>query len=45
MFCSILTVHVLFYRFWAERFVNRTMDLFGGGEDTGPYHIPDGGAL
>jgi magnesium-transporting ATPase (P-type) len=30
MYCAIFTVHVLFLRFFIERFINRTFDLFGG---------------
>lgn len=35
MFCALLTVHVLFLRFFIERLSNRTFDLFGkeGEED------------
>ena len=33
MYCALLTVHVLFYRFFITRIMNRSMDLFGGGED------------
>jgi magnesium-transporting ATPase (P-type) len=42
MYCALLTVHVLFLRFLITRFVDRSMDLFGGGEDVGIYHIEDG---
>jgi hypothetical protein len=34
MYCALLTVHVLFLRFFIVRFMGRSMDLFGGGEDT-----------
>lgn len=37
MYCALLTVHVLFFRFFIERFIDRNkegMDLFGGGEET-----------
>ena len=30
MYCALLTIHVLFLRFFIERFANRTFDLFGG---------------
>jgi len=30
MYCAIFTVHVLFLRFFIERFINRTFDLYGG---------------
>jgi hypothetical protein len=38
MFCALLTVHVLFLRFFVYRFMERSMDLFGGGEDTGTFY-------
>ena len=31
---ALLTIHVLFLRFFCSRFVNRSMDLFGGNEET-----------
>ena len=37
MYCALLTVQTLFYRFFIIRFVNRSMDLFGGGEDSGLF--------
>ncbi|MFS8160406.1 MAG: hypothetical protein ACMG6E_09425 [Candidatus Roizmanbacteria bacterium] len=42
MYCALLTVHTLFFRFWIERFVGRSMDLFGGGEDSGTYYNVSG---
>jgi Ca2+ transporting ATPase len=30
MYVALLTIHVLFLRFFIERFLNQTMDLFGG---------------
>ena len=30
MYCALFTVHVLFLRFFIERFAGRTFDLFGG---------------
>jgi len=30
MFCALFTIHVLFLRFFIERFSSRTFDLFGG---------------
>lgn len=30
MYVALLTIHVLFLRFFIERFLKRTMDLFGG---------------
>lgn len=29
MYCALLTIHVLFLRFFIEHFAKRTMDLFG----------------
>lgn len=29
MYCALLTIHVLFLRFFIERFMARTFDLFG----------------
>ena len=29
MYCALLTIHILFLRFFIERFINRTFDLFG----------------
>ena len=37
MYCALLTIHTLFFRFFIERFIGRSMDLFGGGEDTGSF--------
>ena len=42
MYCALLTIHALFFRFWIERFLGRSMDLFGGGEDTGTYYSTTG---
>ncbi len=44
MFCALLTIHVLFLRFFVTRFAGRTMDLFGGGEDTGDFYA-EGGSI
>ena len=44
MYCALLTVHVLFFRFFIVRFAHKTMDLFGGFEDSGIYNV-EGGAL
>ena len=30
MYCAILTIHILFLRFFIERFISRTFDFFGG---------------
>ena len=40
MYAALLTIHVLFLRFFIERFISREFDLFGGSEDTSH---PDGG--
>jgi magnesium-transporting ATPase (P-type) len=45
MFCALLTIHVLFLRFFIQRFMNRTMDLFGGQEEDDPKYNKEGGAL
>jgi hypothetical protein len=29
MYCALLTIHVLFLRFFIERFIARSFDLFG----------------
>lgn len=29
MYCALLTIHILFFRFFIERFMARTFDLFG----------------
>ncbi|MFS8159921.1 MAG: hypothetical protein ACMG6E_06870 [Candidatus Roizmanbacteria bacterium] len=42
MYAALLTIHVLFFRFFLQRFVGRSMDLFGGGEDTGDYYSETG---
>jgi len=33
MFCALLTIHILFLRFFIARFIDRSFDFFGG-EDT-----------
>ena len=42
MFCALLTIHVLFLRFFIEKFINRTFDLFGGENTLNKYHQTDG---
>jgi len=42
MYTAILTIHVLFLRFFIERFMHRELDLFGGGEDVGVFENKDG---
>lgn len=44
MYCALLTIHVLFFRFFIERFTVRGFDLFGGAEDNGNYH-KEGGVI
>jgi len=44
MYCALLTVHVLFFRFFIERFVERGMDLFGGGEEKSKEFLSDSGS-
>lgn len=44
MYCALLTVHVLFYRFFLTRLAKKSMDLFGGYEDSGVYYL-EGGSL
>jgi len=36
MYCALLTIHVLFLRFFIEKFIARTMDCYGG-EEPDPY--------
>lgn len=38
MYCAIFTVHVLFLRFFIERFISRGMDLYGGESGTKNFH-------
>jgi Ca2+-transporting ATPase len=45
MFCALLTIHVLFLRFFIQRFMDRSMDLFGGQEETDSKYAKEGGAL
>lgn len=42
MYAALLTVHTLFFRFWITRFIGRSMDMFGGGEDAGTYYNMSG---
>lgn len=30
MYCALLTIHILFLRFFIEKLSNRTFDFFGG---------------
>lgn len=36
MYSALLTIHVLFLRFFCEKFQERSFDLFGGKEGTSP---------
>jgi len=45
MYCALLTIHVLFFRFFIERFINRSMDLFGGSEEDDDNFVSAGGSL
>ena len=42
MYCALLTIHVLFFRFFIARFALKSLDLFGGGEDSGVYFNENG---
>ena len=44
MYCALLTIHVLFLRFFITRFVDRSMDFFGG-ENVVNSHGNTGGSL
>ena len=37
MYCALLTIHVLFLRFFIERLANRSFDLFGGENEEGGH--------
>ena len=45
MYCAVMTVHTLFLRFFIIRFVKRSIDLFGGGEDEGNFFDLKSGSL
>ena len=34
MYCALFTVHILLLRFFIERFISRSFDLFGGEPDS-----------
>jgi Ca2+ transporting ATPase len=36
MFCALLTIHILFLRFFIERLINKSFDLFGGEDEVHP---------
>ncbi len=36
VYCALLTVHILFLRFFIERFIHRSLDLFGNEDPSNP---------
>lgn len=42
MYCALLTIHVLFLRFFITRFISRTFDFFGGENVVNKYGKTDG---
>jgi magnesium-transporting ATPase (P-type) len=42
MFCALLTIHVLFLRFFITKFVTREFDFFGGEATRNKYGGTDG---
>lgn len=42
MFCALLTIHVLFLRFFITKFISREFDFFGGEEVKNKYGDTDG---
>ncbi len=42
MLCSLLTIHILFLRFFITRFIDRTFDFFGGEDVVNKYGSTDG---
>lgn len=42
MYCALLTIHVLFLRFFISKFVDRNFDFFGGEEVVNKYGRTDG---
>jgi len=42
MYCALLTIHVLFLRFFITRFIDRTFDFFGGEKVLNKYGGIDG---
>lgn len=36
MYCALLTIHILFLRFFIEKLSDRSFDLFGGNDPTEP---------
>lgn len=42
MYCALLTIHILFLRFFIERFIDRNFDFFGGENVKNMYGETDG---
>jgi P-type Ca2+ transporter type 2B len=42
MYCALLTIHVLFLRFFITKFIDRSFDLFGGEDIVNKYGRTDG---
>ena len=42
MYCALLTIHVLFLRFFISRFIDRSFDFFGGESVMNKYGRTDG---
>lgn len=42
MFCALLTIHVLFLRFFITKFISREFDFFGGEETRNKFGKFDG---
>jgi Ca2+ transporting ATPase len=39
MYCALLTIHVLFLRFFIEKFATRSFDFFGGDDPENPHGL------
>lgn len=42
MYCALLTIHILFLRFFIERFIKRDFDFFGGEDVVNKFGGTDG---
>jgi magnesium-transporting ATPase (P-type) len=42
MYCALLTIHVLFLRFFIQRFITREFDFFGGENVKNKHNSTDG---
>jgi magnesium-transporting ATPase (P-type) len=42
MYCALLTIHILFLRFFIERFISRKFDFFGGEDVLNTHNNTDG---